>query len=102
MQTVFDTTQVWQEFDDEEDVTEEERRKSKAFEVWLDGVQLVMYHARGETSVDLTQEHIQAILEDLDNRLCDEAILRVNCSPEPDFLIPGLSLQDHLLKFYDL
>ena len=83
--------QVHEEFDDDEDTTEEERQKSNAFEVWLEGPEVVVYHARGECNVDLTEEQIGKILDDLETRVRDESILQIPCTKAPQFLIPGLT-----------
>lgn len=86
--------QVHEDVDDDEDTTEEERLESNAFEVWLEGPEVVVYHARGECKVDLTEEHINKILDDLETRVADESILHVHCTKEPQFIIPGLTLDE--------
>lgn len=81
-------------------MSEEERRNSQAFEIWLSGPEPVTYHSRAETGTELTEEHIANILADVHERVKDEALFELygNPTPTPQYMIPGLSMRDHILK----
>lgn len=72
--------------------------ESNAFEVWLEGTQCVWYHMRAETNVEMTDEHIEDILEDIAFRVSDEAILWPSVHYVPPFPVPGYSREDHIEK----
>lgn len=90
--------QVHEEVDQDEEVTEEDRRKSNAFEVWLEGPEIIMYHARGECEMDITEEIIAEMLDDIHDRIQDEAILGLYCSQRMMFRLAGLTPKEQKSK----
>lgn len=96
---------VHEEIDEPEDENaEEERRRrtesgdSNPFEVWLEGPESIVYHARAECGVDLTEEQIGKILDDLHERVQDEAILGLYSREVPLFRLQGLTLSEQIAK----
>lgn len=90
--------QVHEEVDQDKEVTDEDRRKSNAFEVWLEGPEIIVYHARGECEVDITEEIIAEMLDDIDERIQDEAILGLYCSQRMMFRLAGLTPKEQKSK----
>lgn len=85
-------------YDQDEDTTEEERRKSNAFEVWLEGLEYILYHARGECEAEITEEIIVKMLDDIQERIRDDAPLGVYVHGKSHFPLAGLTYLEQKFK----
>lgn len=80
-------------------MTDDERRESNLFEVFLAGLDQVHYHSRAECWSEMTEEHMVSVTEDIGSRVSDEAIIHVDASYLPEYLMPGISFQELMLKY---
>lgn len=80
------TVEWW---DEDPELTEDDREEMGTFEVWLEGPTVVHYHERADGGVDLDDEQMNKILDDLECRVVDEAILGQYVTEDLQFLLPG-------------
>lgn len=86
---VFSQTHEW--WDDDPELDDDTREEINNFEVWLEGPTLVHYHERAEGKVEFEDEHMQRILDDLECRVVDEAILGQYVNEVFQFDLPGFT-----------
>lgn len=59
------------------------------FEVWLEGPTVVHYHERADGKIDLDDVQLEKILDDIECRVVDEAILGLYVNEDFQFRLPG-------------
>lgn len=90
-------------WDDDETLTEDDREEAGTFEVWLEGPTIVHYHERADGKIDLNDEQLEKILDDLEGRVVDEAILGLYVNEDIQFRLPGFTAAEQRSKqFPDL
>lgn len=89
---VFSQTYEW--WDDDPELTEDDREEINNFEVWLEGPTVVHYHERAEGRVDMDDEQMQKVLDDLEIRVVDEVILGQYVNEDLQFLLPGFRVAE--------
>lgn len=81
--------QTYEWWDEDPTLDDDDREEMGTFEVWLEGPTVVHYHERADGKVDLDNEQIQKILDDLECRVVDEAILGQYVNEDLQFMLPG-------------
>lgn len=93
---VFSQTYEW--WDEDPELTDDDREDIGNFEVWLEGPTIVHYHERADGKVDLDDEQMQKILDDLECRVVDEAILGQYVNEDFQFRLPGFRASEQRRK----
>lgn len=68
------------------------------FEIWLDGPQPILYHARAESRAEFTEQHIEGILEDLEYRVSDDYLLGTPVGAVTGYRTPGYTKRELKIK----
>ncbi|CAN0059821.1 unnamed protein product [Ectocarpus fasciculatus] len=92
---VIHTHEWW---DDDEELTDDDREDAGTFEVWLEGPTVVHYHERADGKLDLDDEQLEKILDDLEERVIDEAILGQYINEDFQFRLPGFTPPEQRFK----
>ncbi|CAM9293265.1 unnamed protein product [Ectocarpus sp. 13 AM-2016] len=92
---VIHTHEWW---DDDEELTDDDREDAGTFEVWLEGPTIVHYHERADGKLDLDDEQLDKILDDLEERVMDEAILGQYINEDFQFRLPGFTAPEQRFK----
>lgn len=92
------SSQTHEWWDDDPELTEDDREEVGTFEVWLEGPTVVHYHERADGKMELDNVQLAKILDDLECRVVDEAILGQYVYEDFQFRLPGFRAAEQRRK----